>query len=183
MSRVDLVVKTKDIVAWELTSLEKQVHALGDSSYVLVLDCLTLLGKLSFSSTWSSLSSSADFYFCNIDVDALLKTYSFIQYVWWYFASLFMQIILIVFLSVFGAILLLKVFSMVVQHFIHKPDAYTKPLHNEEVSEVSLMLFKQVLFSFRRSESGVFHMFVPILPHSIDCGNEKLVNLKNLRTL
>ncbi|XP_032074194.1 transmembrane protein 9-like [Thamnophis elegans] len=45
------------------------------------------------------------------------------------------KIILIVLLSVFGAVLLLKVFSVVVKHFIHKPDAYTKPLHNEEVSE------------------------------------------------
>ncbi|XP_058034428.1 proton-transporting V-type ATPase complex assembly regulator TMEM9-like [Ahaetulla prasina] len=42
------------------------------------------------------------------------------------------KIILIVSLSVFGAILLFKVLSVVVKHFNHKPDAYTKPLHNEE---------------------------------------------------
>ncbi|XP_026536627.1 transmembrane protein 9-like [Notechis scutatus] len=47
------------------------------------------------------------------------------------------KIILIIFLSVFGAILLYTVFSMVVKHFIDKPDAYTKPLHNKEESEDS----------------------------------------------
>ncbi|XP_070601798.1 proton-transporting V-type ATPase complex assembly regulator TMEM9-like [Erythrolamprus reginae] len=47
------------------------------------------------------------------------------------------KIILIVFFSVFGAILLFTVFSMIVKHFIHKPDAYTKPLHNEKESEDS----------------------------------------------
>lgn len=169
----------------------------------LVLDCLTLLGKVLFSSSflksdvfgqcrisnlhnciyfqqiekasdWGNptwylcpyldliLSSTgnflADFPYYNIDVDALLKICSFIQDLWWHFV--FMQIIIIIYLSVIGALLLYMVFLMVVDPFIRKPDAYTQPLHNEEESEVSLMLFKQVFF---------FHLDYLNLVSSVHC--------------
>ncbi|XP_039185345.1 proton-transporting V-type ATPase complex assembly regulator TMEM9 [Crotalus tigris] len=45
------------------------------------------------------------------------------------------KIIIIIYLSVIGALLLYMIFLMVVDPFIRKPDAYTQPLHNEEESE------------------------------------------------
>ncbi|KAK9404607.1 TMEM9: Transmembrane protein 9 [Crotalus adamanteus] len=56
------------------------------------------------------------------------------------------KIILIVFLLVFVIILFFNIVLTIVKHFSHKPDAYTNSLHNEEESEVTLMLFNQVLF-------------------------------------
>uniref|UniRef100_A0A670I0Q1 Transmembrane protein 9 n=3 Tax=Podarcis TaxID=42163 RepID=A0A670I0Q1_PODMU len=45
------------------------------------------------------------------------------------------KVIIIIYLSVIGALLLYMVFLMVVDPLIRKPDAYTQPLHNEEESE------------------------------------------------
>lgn len=82
-----------------------------------------------------------------------------------------MQIIIIIYLSVIGALLLYMVFLMVVDPFIRKPDAYTQPLHNEEESEVSLMLFKQIFFSIGLPESAMFCMLLPTIPQLVDGGN------------
>lgn len=46
------------------------------------------------------------------------------------------QIIIIIYLSVVGALLLYMAFLMLVDPLIRKPDAYTQPLHNEEENEV-----------------------------------------------
>ncbi|XP_003220601.1 proton-transporting V-type ATPase complex assembly regulator TMEM9 [Anolis carolinensis] len=45
------------------------------------------------------------------------------------------KIIIIIYLSVIGALLLYMVFLMVVDPLIRKPSAYTQPLHNEEETE------------------------------------------------
>ncbi|KAH0618970.1 hypothetical protein JD844_018550 [Phrynosoma platyrhinos] len=45
------------------------------------------------------------------------------------------KIIIIIYLSVIGALLLYMVFLMVVDPLIRKPSAYAQPLHNEEESE------------------------------------------------
>ena len=46
------------------------------------------------------------------------------------------QIIIVIYLSVVGALLLYMAFLMLVDPLIRKPDAYTERLHNEEESEV-----------------------------------------------
>lgn len=46
------------------------------------------------------------------------------------------QVIIIIYLSVVGALLLYMAFLMLVDPLIRKPDAYTQPLHNEEENEV-----------------------------------------------
>ncbi|XP_037741060.2 proton-transporting V-type ATPase complex assembly regulator TMEM9 isoform X2 [Chelonia mydas] len=45
------------------------------------------------------------------------------------------KIIIIIYLSVVGALLLYMAFLMLVDPLIRKPDAYTQPLHNEEENE------------------------------------------------
>ncbi|XP_061486879.1 proton-transporting V-type ATPase complex assembly regulator TMEM9-like [Rhineura floridana] len=45
------------------------------------------------------------------------------------------KVVIIIYLSVIGALLLYMVFLMVVDPLIRKPDVYTQPLHNEEESE------------------------------------------------
>uniref|UniRef100_A0ACB8FTU3 Transmembrane protein 9 n=1 Tax=Sphaerodactylus townsendi TaxID=933632 RepID=A0ACB8FTU3_9SAUR len=45
------------------------------------------------------------------------------------------KFIIIIYLSVIGALLLYMAFLMLVDPLIRKPDAYTHPLHNEEESE------------------------------------------------
>uniref|UniRef100_A0A8C3THP2 Transmembrane protein 9 n=1 Tax=Chelydra serpentina TaxID=8475 RepID=A0A8C3THP2_CHESE len=45
------------------------------------------------------------------------------------------KIIIIIYLSVVGALLLYMAFLMLVDPLIRKPDAYTQPLHNEEETE------------------------------------------------
>lgn len=44
--------------------------------------------------------------------------------------------IIIIYLSVVGALLLYMAFLVLVDPLIRKPDPYTQPLHNEEDSEV-----------------------------------------------
>lgn len=44
--------------------------------------------------------------------------------------------IIIIYLSVVGALLLYMAFLVLVDPLIRKPDAYTQPLHNEEENEV-----------------------------------------------
>ena len=46
------------------------------------------------------------------------------------------QVIIVIYLSVVGALLLYMAFLMLVDPLIRKPDAYTERLHNEEESEV-----------------------------------------------
>lgn len=46
--------------------------------------------------------------------------------------------IIIIYLSVVGALLLYMAFLVLVDPLIRKPDAYTQPLHNEEENEVRL---------------------------------------------
>uniref|UniRef100_A0A8D1ZNU4 Uncharacterized protein n=1 Tax=Sus scrofa TaxID=9823 RepID=A0A8D1ZNU4_PIG len=46
------------------------------------------------------------------------------------------QIIIVIYLSVVGALLLYMAFLMLVDPLIRKPDAYTERLHNEEENEV-----------------------------------------------
>lgn len=46
------------------------------------------------------------------------------------------QIIIVIYLSVVGALLLYVAFLMLVDPLIRKPDAYTERLHNEEENEV-----------------------------------------------
>lgn len=48
--------------------------------------------------------------------------------------------IIIIYLSVVGALLLYMAFLVLVDPLIRKPDAYTQPLHNEEENEVRLLL-------------------------------------------
>ncbi|XP_044303898.1 proton-transporting V-type ATPase complex assembly regulator TMEM9 [Varanus komodoensis] len=45
------------------------------------------------------------------------------------------KVIIVIYLSVIGALLLYMVFLMVVDPLIRKPDAYTQRLHNEEETE------------------------------------------------
>ncbi|XP_014464896.1 proton-transporting V-type ATPase complex assembly regulator TMEM9 isoform X2 [Alligator mississippiensis] len=45
------------------------------------------------------------------------------------------KVIIIIYLSVVGALLLYMAFLMLVDPLIRKPDAYTQPLHNEEENE------------------------------------------------
>ncbi|OWK08341.1 hypothetical protein Celaphus_00011288 [Cervus elaphus hippelaphus] len=45
------------------------------------------------------------------------------------------QVIIVIYLSVVGALLLYMAFLMLVDPLIRKPDAYTERLHNEEESE------------------------------------------------
>lgn len=47
-----------------------------------------------------------------------------------------LQVIIIIYLSVVGALLLYMAFLVLVDPLIRKPDPYTQPLHNEEDSEV-----------------------------------------------
>lgn len=47
------------------------------------------------------------------------------------------QIIIVIYLSVVGALLLYMAFLMLVDPLIRKPDAYTEQLHNEEENEVN----------------------------------------------
>jgi len=47
-------------------------------------------------------------------------------------------VIIIIYLSVVGALLLYMAFLVLVDPLIRKPDAYTQPLHNEEENEVRL---------------------------------------------
>lgn len=49
-----------------------------------------------------------------------------------------LQVIIIIYLSVVGALLLYMAFLVLVDPLIRKPDAYTQPLHNEEENEVRL---------------------------------------------
>lgn len=46
------------------------------------------------------------------------------------------QVIIVIYLSAVGALLLYMAFLMLVDPLIRKPDAYTEQLHNEEESEV-----------------------------------------------
>lgn len=46
-----------------------------------------------------------------------------------------LQVIIIIYLSVVGALLLYMAFLVLVDPLIRKPDPYTQPLHNEEDSE------------------------------------------------
>lgn len=46
--------------------------------------------------------------------------------------------IIIIYLSVVGALLLYMAFLVLVDPLIRKPDAYAQPLHNEEENEVRL---------------------------------------------
>ncbi|XP_075578348.1 proton-transporting V-type ATPase complex assembly regulator TMEM9 isoform X1 [Pelecanus crispus] len=48
------------------------------------------------------------------------------------------KVIIIIYLSVVGALLLYMAFLVLVDPLIRKPDAYTQPLHNEEENEVRL---------------------------------------------
>lgn len=52
------------------------------------------------------------------------------------FAAVSSQFIIILYLSLIGALLLYMAFLMLVDPLIRKPDAYTQPLHNEEENEV-----------------------------------------------
>ncbi|XP_036611889.1 proton-transporting V-type ATPase complex assembly regulator TMEM9 isoform X2 [Trichosurus vulpecula] len=45
------------------------------------------------------------------------------------------KVIIVIYLSVVGALLLYMAFLMLVDPLIRKPDAYTQPLHNEEENE------------------------------------------------
>lgn len=47
-----------------------------------------------------------------------------------------LQVIIIIYLSVVGALLLYMAFLVLVDPLIRKPDPYTQPLHNEEDTEV-----------------------------------------------
>lgn len=47
------------------------------------------------------------------------------------------QVIIVIYLSVVGALLLYMAFLMLVDPLIRKPDAYTERLHNEEENEVA----------------------------------------------
>lgn len=47
------------------------------------------------------------------------------------------QVIIVIYLSVVGALLLYMAFLMLVDPLIRKPDAYTEQLHNEEENEVT----------------------------------------------
>lgn len=46
------------------------------------------------------------------------------------------QVIIVIYLSVVGALLLYMAFLMLVDPLIRKPDAYTEQLHNEQENEV-----------------------------------------------
>ncbi|KAJ7411476.1 Transmembrane protein 9 [Willisornis vidua] len=50
------------------------------------------------------------------------------------------KVIIIIYLSVVGALLLYMAFLVLVDPLIRKPDAYTQPLHNEEENEDSRSL-------------------------------------------
>ncbi|KAK2526442.1 hypothetical protein Q9233_008212 [Columba guinea] len=48
------------------------------------------------------------------------------------------KVIIIIYLSVVGALLLYMAFLVLVDPLIRKPDAYTQPLHNEEENEIGI---------------------------------------------
>ncbi|KAH0520115.1 Transmembrane protein 9 [Microtus ochrogaster] len=50
------------------------------------------------------------------------------------------KVIIVIYLSVVGALLLYMAFLMLVDPLIRKPDAYTEQLHNEEENEVTMAL-------------------------------------------
>lgn len=52
------------------------------------------------------------------------------------------QVIIVIYLSVVGALLLYMAFLMLVDPLIRKPDAYTERLHNEEENEVMAGLLR-----------------------------------------
>lgn len=57
------------------------------------------------------------------------------------------QVIIVIYLSVVGALLLYMAFLMLVDPLIRKPDAYTEHLHNEEENEVTGALGARALSS------------------------------------
>lgn len=50
--------------------------------------------------------------------------------------NVFLQVTIIIYLSVVGALILYMLFLLLVDPLIRKHDPYTQPLHNEEDSEV-----------------------------------------------
>ncbi|ELW57724.1 Transmembrane protein 9 [Tupaia chinensis] len=52
------------------------------------------------------------------------------------------KVIIVIYLSVVGALLLYMAFLMLVDPLIRKPDAYTEQLHNEEENEESCFIFR-----------------------------------------
>lgn len=63
------------------------------------------------------------------------------------FQFLSVQVTIIIFLSVLGALLLYMVFLLLIDPLIRKKEPYTQRLHNEEDSEVNYELNLKSFFS------------------------------------
>ncbi|XP_068930641.1 proton-transporting V-type ATPase complex assembly regulator TMEM9 isoform X2 [Petaurus breviceps papuanus] len=60
------------------------------------------------------------------------------------------KVIIVIYLSVVGALLLYMAFLMLVDPLIRKPDAYTQPLHNEEENETPLRFIQSKILEVSR---------------------------------